>query len=140
MSAFNFKTLIFGDSMFFHLKRTCFAILLLTAFSFAADLSGKWTAEFRTPVGGEQKYTFEFKVDGEKLSGKAHFERLGQKGEADLLEGKIAGDELSFIENLDTGSEVLRISYKGKIAGDEIKFARQVGDFSTVEFSAKRVK
>jgi hypothetical protein len=126
--------------MVFHLRRTLFVIFTLTACSFAADITGKWAAEFSTPVGGAQKYTFEFKVDGEKLTGKAYFERMGQKGEADLLEGKISGDEISFIENLDTGGEVLRITYKGKIAGDEIKFSRQVGDFSTVEFTAKRIK
>lgn len=126
--------------MRFHIRRTLFVIFSLTVCAFAADLTGKWTAEFSTPVGGAQKYTFEFKVDGEKLTGKAHFERMGQKGEADLLEGKIAGDEISFIENLDAGGNTLRISYKGKIAGDEIKFARQVGDFSTIEFTAKRIK
>lgn len=126
--------------MLFHNRRTFFVIVALTACAFAADVTGKWTAEFTTPVGGAQKYTFEFKVDGEKLTGKAHFERMGQKGEADLLEGKITGDEISFIENLDAGGDVLRISYKGKIAGDEIKFSRQVGDFSTVEFTAKRIK
>ena len=126
--------------MVFHLRRTLFVIFTLAACALAADLTGKWTAEFTTPVGGPQKYTFEFKVDGEKLTGKAHFERMGQKGEAELLEGKVAGDDISFIENLDTGGDVLRISYKGKISGDEIKFSRQVGDFSTVEFTAKRVK
>jgi len=126
--------------MLFHLRRTLFAVITLTVCALAADVTGKWTAEFSTPVGGAQKYTFEFKVDGEKLTGKAHFERLGEKGDADLLEGKISGDEISFIENLDAGGNTLRITYKGKIEGDEIKFARQVGDFSTVEFTAKRVK
>jgi hypothetical protein len=126
--------------MLFPILRTLFVIFTLTVCAFAADLTGKWTAEFSTPVGGAQKYTFEFKVDGEKLTGKAHFERMGQKGEAELLEGKIAGDEISFIENLDAGGNTLRITYKGKIAGDEIKFSRQVGDFSTVEFTAKRIK
>jgi hypothetical protein len=126
--------------MSIHVRLTLFVIFTLTVYALAADLSGKWTAEFSTPVGGAQKYTFEFKVDGEKLTGKAHYERLGQKGEANLLEGKITGDEISFIENIDTGGDILRISYKGKVAGDEIKFARQVGDFSTVEFTAKRAK
>ncbi len=126
--------------MVFHLRQTLFVIFTLAACAFATDLTGKWTAEFTTPVGGSQKYTFEFKVDGEKLTGKAYFERMGQKGEAELLEGKIAGDEISFIENLDVGGDTLRIIYKGKIAGDEIKFARQVGDFSTVEFTARRTK
>jgi hypothetical protein len=126
--------------MSIHVRLTLFVIFTLTVCALAADLTGKWTAKFSTPVGGAQKYTFEFKVDGEKLTGKAYFERLGQKGEADLLEGKITGDEISFIENLDTGGDVLRISYKGKVAGDEIKFTRQVGDFTTVEFTAKRAK
>ncbi|HKQ74522.1 MAG TPA: hypothetical protein VJ810_12595 [Blastocatellia bacterium] len=126
--------------MVFHIRRTLILIFSLTVCALAADVTGKWTAEFSTPVGGAQKYTFEFKVEGEKLTGKAHFERLGEKGEADLLEGKIAGDEISFIENLEAGGNTLRITYKGKIVGDEIKFARQVGDFSTVEFTAKRIK
>jgi hypothetical protein len=126
--------------MVFKIRSALLVIITLTVCALAADVTGKWTAEFSTPVGGAQKYTFEFKVDGEKLTGKAHFERLGQKGEAELLEGKIAGDEISFIENLDAGGNTLRITYKGKIAGDEIKFSRQVGDFSTIEFTAKRVK
>ena len=35
-----------------------------------ADVTGKWTAEFDTQIG-VQKYTYEFKVDGTKLTGKA---------------------------------------------------------------------
>lgn len=126
--------------MNFHFRRAFFLIFTLTAFSFAADIAGKWTAEFSTSVGGAQKYTFDFKVDGEKLTGKAFFERLGQKGEAELKEGKVSGDEISFVEMLDVQTQELRITYKGKIAGDEIKFSRQVGDFGTVEFVAKRSK
>src|SRR5262245_56788026 len=126
--------------MVFKMRSTLFVIITLTVCALAADVTGKLTTEFSTRVRGAQKYTFEFKVNGEKLTGKAHFERLREKGEADLLEGKISGDEISFIENLDAGGNTLRITYKGKIAGDEIKFSRQVGDFSTVEFTAKRVK
>ena len=37
---------------------------------FAADITGKWTAEFDSQVGA-QKYVFEFKVDGTKLTGMA---------------------------------------------------------------------
>ncbi len=126
--------------MMVHLRNILIAVFMLTTFAFAADFNGKWTAEFTTSMGGNQKYTFEFKVDGEKLKGKANFERMGQKGEAELLEGKIKGDEISFVENLDAGGNILPITYKGKISGDEIKFTRQVGDFTTIEFTAKRVK
>ena len=36
----------------------------------AADVTGKWTAQFDTPIG-MQNYTYELKAEGEKLTGKA---------------------------------------------------------------------
>jgi len=38
----------------------------------AADVTGKWASEFDTQIG-IQKYTFDLKVDGEKVTGKAAF-------------------------------------------------------------------
>ena len=108
------------------------------AFS-AADFNGKWKTEFDTQVG-LQKYTFNFQVEGEKLTGKASFERMEQKGEVDLLEGKVNGAEISFVEKLSFDGNDLRIEYKGKLNGDEISFTRKVGDFATEQFVAKRVK
>jgi hypothetical protein len=115
-------------------------ISFLCAFpAHAADATGKWKAEFETQVG-PQKYVFDLKVDGAKLTGKASFERMGQKGEADLTEGKVNGDEVSFVEKLDFQGNAISITYTGKLAGDEIKFTRKVGDFATEELVAKRVK
>lgn len=114
-----------------------FALLALPAL--AADVTGKWTASFDTQVG-PQKYTFDLKADGEKLAGKAAFERMGQTGEAELVEGTVSGDEVSFVENMDAMGMALRIEYKGKVKGDEIAFTRKVGDIATEEFVAKRVK
>jgi len=105
----------------------------------AADATGKWKAEFDSQVG-VQKYVYDLKVDGAKVTGKASFERMGQKGEADLLEGKVAGDDISFVEKLDFQGTQISITYTGKLAGDEIKFTRNVGDFAKEEFVAKRVK
>jgi hypothetical protein len=105
----------------------------------AADATGKWKAEFESQVG-VQKYTYDLKVEGAKVTGKASFERMGQKGEADLLEGKVTGDDISFVEKLDFQGSQISITYTGKLAGDEIKFTRKVGDFATEEFVAKRVK
>lgn len=105
----------------------------------AADIAGKWKAEFDTQIG-VQKYTFDLKVDGDKLTGKAFFERMEQKGEAELVECKISGSDISFVEKVDFQGNELRIEYKGKVSGDEIKFTRKVGDFATEEFVAKRVK
>jgi hypothetical protein len=105
----------------------------------AADLTGKWTASFDTQVG-QQKYTFDLKADGEKLTGKAFFERMGEKGEAELREGKLSGDEVSFVETFEAMGTPVRIEYKGKLKGDEIAFTRKVGDFATEQLVATRVK
>ena len=114
-------------------------VLLGAVTANAADLAGKWTAEFDTQVG-PQKYTFQLAVAGEKVTGKAFFERMGQKGEADLLEGKLVGDKVSFVEMLDAMGNTVRIEYDGTVKGDEIAFTRKVGEFGTEQIVARRVK
>jgi hypothetical protein len=56
------------------------ASLVLALPALAADVAGKWTTEFDSQIG-KQKYTFDLKVDGETVTGKAHFERAGQTGD-----------------------------------------------------------
>jgi hypothetical protein len=114
-------------------------IVMLVVSALAADPAGKWKTEFDTQIG-VQKYTFVFKVEGDKLTGKASFERMDQKGEVDLLEGKVSGNDISFVEKLSFQDNEIRIEYQGKINGDEISFTRKVGDFATEQFVAKRVK
>ena len=109
------------------------AILVTTAL--AADLAGKWTASFETQIG-VQTYTYEFKVDGGKVTGSAK----SNLGTAKISEGTIQGDDVSFVELLDFQGQQLRIEYKGKIAGDEMKLSRQIGDVATEQLVAKRVK
>ena len=104
-----------------------------------ADITGTWTAEFDSQVG-VQKYTFEFKVEGSKLTGKAISNIAGAEAQTDIEEGTITGDEVSFVENLDYQGMPLRIAYKGKVSGDEISFSRTVADAGGEEFVAKRAK
>ena len=122
--------------------RTLIATILALGFlasARAADVAGKWKAEFDTQVG-LQKYTFDFKVDGEKLTGKLSAERDGETREASLTEGKINKDDISFVETLKLPDRDLRIEFTGKVSGDEIKFTRKVGDLGSSEATAKRVK
>ena len=97
----------------------------------AADVTGKWRAEFTTPDGTPRVNTFTFKVDGEKLTGTV----AGAQDETPIKDGKISGETISFIADRPFGT----FSYKGKIAGDEIKFSVQFGD-NNFEMTAKRVK
>jgi enterochelin esterase family protein len=113
--------------------------LLTMAAAGAADFSGQWRAEIDTPIG-LQKYIYTFQADGERLSGKANAEVNDQKREAELKEGKIAGDTVTFVEMIKIQDNDIRIDYKGKLDGNEIKFTRQVGEFATEEFVAKRIQ
>ena len=73
---------------------------LLTVAAHAADIAGQWRAEFDTQIG-VQKYVFTFQTDGDKLTGKAVSEAGERKREAELKEGKLTGDTLSFVETFD---------------------------------------
>ena len=118
---------------------TLFAFVVTLTALHAADVTGKWKSEFDTQIG-HLKYMYELKADGEKVTGKAFRELEGTKTTIELIEGKIKGDEVSFVEPLKVQDQDIRIEYKGKLSGDEIKFVRKVGDFGTTEIVAKREK
>src|SRR6185436_17607270 len=116
---------------------TLLALTLLSLSALAADVTGTWKAEFDTQRG-LQKYTFTLKQDGANVTGKANVEREGEKREAELKEGKVEGDTVTFVEPLKIQDNDIRITYTGKISGNEIKFTRKAGDFGSSEATAKR--
>jgi len=78
------KTLVLG----------CFA--LLVAFTIAADLTGHWTGTLPIPGQGDFPLSYNFKVDGSKLTGTA----AGPNGEVAINDGKIDGNKFSFNVNV----------------------------------------
>ncbi|MBI3679744.1 MAG: hypothetical protein HY235_05045 [Acidobacteria bacterium] len=120
-----------------HPRILAVAALLLAVLTpaLAADVTGKWTAQFETQIG-QQNYTYEFKVDGNKLTGKA----ASGRGEVPIQEGALNGDDISFVEVRKFQDQEIRIEYKGKVSGDEMKLTRKVGDFATTEIVARRAK
>jgi hypothetical protein len=122
-------------------SRTLLAAALATAAFplLGADITGKWKADFETQIG-HLKYVYDLKADGEKVTGKAFRDRDGEKSEIELTDGKLKGDDISFVETVKFQDQDIRIEYTGKVAGDEIKFTRKVGDFATTEMVAKREK
>ena len=103
------------------------------------SVAGKWKGQFDSQIG-QQKYTFEFKVDGTNVTGTATGEREMGTNTVAITEGKINKDEISFVEPLKFGDNEMRIEYTGKVAGNEIKFHRKVGDVAEEDFVANRVK
>ena len=123
--------------------KTSFVVALAATFATiaslrAADIDGKWKAEFDSQIG-KQSYVFELKADGAKLTGKASRDAQGQKSEVAIKDGKIVKDEVSFVELLKIQDQELPVEYKGKIVGDELKLHRKVGEIAEYDIVAKRV-
>ena len=120
------------------LRVALFATFALVASLRAADLDGKWHSEFDSQIG-QIKYVFEFKTDGEKLTGKTFVERQGQKIEGVITNGKIVKDEVSFTEPQKFQEQEILVEFKGKLVGDELKLHRKVGEIAEYDIVAKRV-
>ncbi len=119
------------------IRLLAFALLAtLAPFARAAGVDGQWTADVPGRGGETQASTFTFNSDGGKLTGTV----ANQMGERPIEEGKIEGDDLSFVQNLEFNGNKVRILYKGKVSGNEIKFTRQRdgGQGRVAEFVAKR--
>jgi len=125
-----------GDNMFKKLALAAVFFALTSVSAMAADFNGKWTASLETPRG-MQTITFDFHVDGAKLTGTVTTPR----GAIDLSDGKVDGDAISFAQVMNFNGNEFKIIYTGKADGvDAIKFTRTMGDRPAVEFTATRVK
>lgn len=114
-----------------------FVFLLISSIgAFAADFNGKWTASVETPRG-TQNLTFDFHVDGAKLTGTV----TSPRGDSEISDGKVDGDSISFTQVVNFNGNEFKINYSGQADGaDSIKFSRQAGDRPAVDFTATRAK
>jgi hypothetical protein len=96
-------------------------LLALTASAWAADVTGKWVAQMQGPGGTPSETTFVFKADGTALTGTM----TSSRGETTISEGKVSGDEISFVTVTKRGENEMKFTWKGKVSGDEIKFTRE---------------
>lgn len=113
-----------------------FLLGLLTLTALAADVTGKWTAQVPGRGGQTREATFNLKADGNTLTGTIS----GPRGDADIADGKIEGDQISFTQTLEFNGNTIKFLYKGTVSGDEIKFTRtrEGGEGPAQEFTAKR--
>lgn len=113
------------------------AVAILAVVVQAADVTGKWTGAVPTRDGGTRESTFNFKQDGEKLTGTM----TGPQGDIELKDGAVKGDDISFNVALSFNGNDVKLIYKGKVAGEEIKLTRtREGADQKQEFTIKRAK
>ncbi len=110
--------------------KTILLTLLMLPLLMAADVTGKWKAEFTTPDGTPRVNTFTLKSEGDRVTGTV----AGTQDETPIQNGKLNGDEVSFSAERPFG----RFEYKGKVSANEIKFKVSFGD-NNFDITAKRV-
>ena len=89
------------------------ALAALATAVWAADITGKWSAQMNGPDGGGMTLTFTFKQSGTKLTGTMD----GPGGEAmQIQDGKVDGDKISFAISFNE----MKIVHEGVVKGDEI--------------------
>src|SRR5215469_9551756 len=100
----------------------CIVLGTMAGLARAADISGKWVAQVPGRNGQTRETTFNFKVDGSKLTGTVS----GPRGDNPISDGKVDGGDISFTVAVSFNGNDIKMNYKGKVSGDEIKFTRTI--------------
>ncbi|HEV8146086.1 MAG TPA: hypothetical protein VGP79_06895 [Bryobacteraceae bacterium] len=108
--------------------KTLVAFLFTAALALAADVTGKWNFTVVLEAGSGNP-TFEFKQDGEKLTGSYK----GQFGEAPLT-GTVKGDKIEFTFSGQAGT----VKYAGTIDGKKMKGTCEYGEAGKGTFTAEK--
>jgi hypothetical protein len=105
--------------------------MTVAATAFAADVNGKWVGSVETP-NGPIELTYEFKADGETLTGTV----ASAMGSLPLNKGKVAGGVLTY----EVALEGAVITHEAKVneAGTEIT-VKATGEWGTSEYVVKKV-
>ena len=101
-------------------------LALSTAAALAADFNGKWTAEVPGRDGTPMTTTFTLKVDAGKVTGSMG----SQFGDAEISNGKVDGDNVTFDVVREFNDNKITLSYAGKAQADgTVKFTRTISGF-----------
>jgi hypothetical protein len=116
---------------------TLLSVLVLGAMTLmAADVTGKWSAEMQGRNGQTRNVNFNFKQDGSTLTGTL---AGAMGGEAEIANGKVDGDNISFDVTREFQGNTVKIHYTGTVEGDSIKMKSQrEGSDRAQEFTAKK--
>ena len=118
--------------------RIVLAALFAGVLIWAADVTGKWTAEMQGRGGEAMTVTMNLKGDGNNLTGTVS----GRRGESEISDGKIDGDNISFSVVREFNGNQFKQNYKGKVDGDTIHFTVTMeggmGKGQSRSFDAKR--
>ena len=99
--------------MFKNLFLTIAAITGICSLASAADVDGKWTAQFQGRGGNTQTQTLTLQASGSKLTGSMEG---GRGGAVDISNGTIDGDNVSFKVVREFNGNQFTQQYKGTLS------------------------
>jgi len=112
----------------------------------AANIDGTWSGTFDGGMGGQpMELTYNFKGEGDMLTGTV----TGGPGQwIPIKDGRIDGNKLSFIVDVDLQGMKMKFKYNGVLKGDEIELSFTtemeggpgMGSGPPQSFTVKRVK
>ena len=122
-----------------------FAALLLAGAAAAADIDGKWVAEFQQPArtqGGEARTVqviLDLKAAGGELQGSVSIAGRRRAPEMPIQNGRIEGNRFSFTTVQKTQKGENRVEWKGAVEDGQLKGTRgREGARRALPFTAKR--
>jgi hypothetical protein len=117
--------------------------LFMAALALGADIDGKWSGQYNSGTGDPMTLVYTFKADGNTLTGTS---LGGPDTQIPIKDGKIDGNNISFVVVVDFGGQEMKFNYKGVLKGDEIELSFEIAGAPPMEsgapqkFLVKRVK
>jgi hypothetical protein len=109
--------------------------LALVSVSLAQGVNGTWKGQRAGRDGAMMDVTFKFVADGEKLSGTTTM----RDNEVPISDGKISGNDLSFVVKMEFGGNSVVMKYTGTLSSNEIKLkSTREGSDRVTEVTLKR--
>ena len=102
--------------------------------SFAADVSGTWEFTMQSPRGEDMTSDITIEQDGEKIK----VTMQGFRGDEMEGEGTVKENKIEWIVNISTQRGDFSITYKGTVEGDTMSGTAEMGDFGSMEWTAKK--
>jgi DNA-binding beta-propeller fold protein YncE len=105
--------------------------VLLTAQD--VNVTGDWEMTTQSPRG-ERTQTIHIEQDGEKIT----VTMQGRQGEEITAEGTVKGNKIEWSMTRSTPRGDFTITYTGTVEGDTMSGEAQMGDFGSMEWTAKK--
>lgn len=108
----------------------------LSLLALAVDVSGTWEMVIQTPRGDERTSEMTIEQDGEKIKVKMP----GFRGDEMTGEGTVKDNKIEWTFIISTQQGEFSITYTGTVEGDTMSGEAAMGDFGTMEWTAKKKK